>query len=147
MAQIKEYIQRKRSKKKLSAVGLYEEFSYQWKESLKGGGMVWIGFVRRGVKSFFGAKKKYLKGGRQIWRALWISGLKDERQGGIFIEKSIPFFGPFTVTQTSHSKTIISPSTNSKNIVWSALWVVVVVHGLQSSSCCEGSWRQFLTVR
>ncbi len=53
--------------------------------------------------------------------------MKDERQGGIFIQKSIPFFGPFTVTQTSHSKTIISPSTNSKNIVWSALCVVVVV--------------------
>ncbi len=59
--------------------------------------------------------------------------MKDERQclkgeggGGIFIEKSIPFFGPFTVTQISHSKTKISPSANSKNIVWSALCVVVV---------------------
>jgi hypothetical protein len=52
-----------------------------------------------------------------------------KRGGGIFIEKSIPFFGPFTVTQTSHSKTKISLSTNSKNIVWSALCVVVVVAG------------------
>jgi hypothetical protein len=68
-------------------MGLYDEFSYQWTESLKGGGMVWNGFVRRGVKSFFGAKKEYrktnLKGAVNLWIEGWKAVYKVGGGGGL----------------------------------------------------------------